>query len=125
MTRRSSSYAFGFAALWVILALARPETTFHLAPGIVAVAGVGSLVGRPAGRRDRWTAVAVGAVAGLLATIVLALAGRFDGPSLLPVGGALAETFVTQAVGAATASALAGFLARSGPGVGAGQGTLR
>ncbi len=112
MRLRSFSYAFGFAGLWVIVALVRAGTTFHLAPLIVAVAGVGSHLGRDVTGRDPWTGVLAGTTAALTGTGLLAAAGRLDGPSLLPVGGAVAESLVAAALGTLVAIVLAVVSAR-------------
>lgn len=99
--RRNFVGTFLFVFLWVVLAVARPSTTFHLAPLIVTA--------WPAvGEREPKRAAAM-AVTGLLiagATIlVLSITGMLQGPSLLPWGGSALESVV-----AATAGAVIGVL---------------
>ena len=98
------------AAAWVALAWIRPTTTWHLGPFLTAAAvGVGY---RLAGSgRLSWAAGAGTAVAGLtnalVATVVLAIAGKFDGASLLPAGGPLAEALLASLLGGAAGMAVA------------------
>lgn len=98
------------AAAWMVLAWVRPDTTWHLGP-VLAAAGVG--VGhRLAGSGPLSTAAGMGtAVAGLtnalVATFILELAGKLDGPSLLPAGGPLVEALVASVVGGAAGMAVA------------------
>lgn len=84
----------GFAALWALLAVSSPTTTFHVAPAVVA--GVGTL--RPPGReRRRATAATVALAAVTIAA--LDAAGALAGPSLLPVGGPVLEAVVVAIAG--------------------------
>lgn len=88
--------AFLFAALWVAVAGLRPDTTFHLAPLIVAA--------WPA-LRERELAGAVrmsllGLFLALATTMMLFSLGGLDGPSLLPWGGAGFESVLAGAAGA-------------------------
>ena len=83
----------GFAAIWVTAALVAAGITFHLGPVIVAGAV-------PVVARDRRAAAALLGVALALAIgIVLLLAGRMDGPSLLPWGGAMLESMLAAVAG--------------------------
>ena len=86
-----------FGLLWVVLAIASPAITYHLAPAIVA--GWPSLAGRHTARGPQ-LAVA-GFVIAAATTTLLSAAGYLDGPSLLPAGGAAAESYAAAAVGAA------------------------
>lgn len=85
-----------FVLLWVALAVARPSTTFHLAPLIVA--------GWPAiGEREPKLAAATAVVGFMVAgaaALVLSITGMLQGPSLLPWGGPALESMVAAGVGA-------------------------
>lgn len=98
--RTALSYGVGLAVLWVALATWRPTTTFHLAP--LLVAGV-IPVGATSLKSNRSVALmaAAGIVLALVTTAALAFAGRLDGPSLLPSGGAALESAVGALAGGA------------------------
>ena len=100
-------YAGGLALIWVVAASARPSTTFHLAPLLVAVTLPVVLGSDNASLHFRRLAggAAGGAGLALLITLVLTMADRLQGPSLLPAGGA-----VTEAVVFSFAGAIGGFL---------------
>lgn len=83
----------GFTLLWMALAVWRPETTWHLAPGIIAVAPLLAKSGDVPLRRASGLAVAL-ATAG-----ILGLSGQLRGPSLLPWGDATLEAIVVGMVG--------------------------
>ena len=94
--------------LWVILAFNNPETTYHLGPPLVAAAV--PLTHRSSGSGPLSAPAAAGAaVSGLtnalIATAVLAIAGKLEGESLLPFGDATVESIVFAVVGA-----IAGYL---------------
>ena len=103
--------SLGFALLWAVLAVVRPGTTFHLAPLLVAAAV--PWVNRFEDPQDRpaaylLAAVGTGIAAGM--SVLLAMAGRLDGPTLLPFGGALEESLV-----GAIAGGVAGLAVVAGP----------
>jgi hypothetical protein len=103
--------SLGFALLWALLAAVRPGTTFHLAPLLVAAAvpWVHRVQDRPARPAAyRLAAVGTGIAAGT--SVLLAIAGRLDGPTLLPFGGALEESLVGAVIGG-----LAGLAVLAGP----------
>ena len=86
---------------WIVASAITPDVTYHLAPVIVAAA--------PLSARDRlsasWPLFSFAfstAVALLLASL-----GLLQGPSLLPVGGALFESVVGALAGAAIGAVLA------------------
>ena len=97
------------AALWVVLAWINPDTTYHLAPVLVAASF-------PIGHRLRVghhlnpvQAVATFVGAGLnvgVATGILAWADKLRGPSLLSSGGAVMEAVIFGAVAAAVVAVL-------------------
>lgn len=103
--RRAGPLLAGFLALvWMVMALRRPDATFHLAPTLVAAswgAAQRAVAGAPS-ERGAGVAAAVGgaAVAGL-ATGVLGWAGALSGPTLWHEQGALGETILAVALGAA------------------------
>ncbi|MEX2424621.1 MAG: hypothetical protein WD990_11650 [Acidimicrobiia bacterium] len=101
MSARSWIPSAGFAVVWIVAATITPDVTYHLAPVIVAAAPVSS--------RDRlaptWPLFAFA----FTAVVAFGLA-RFDllqGPSLLPVGGALLESVVGAVAGAVIGTVLA------------------
>jgi hypothetical protein len=96
------------ALTWIGIAFLRDGVTFHLAPLIVTVvpAAVVRLDKRPT-TSEGVVAVASGMMAAVIATVILAVAGRLDGPSWLPVGDAALEAIVGITVGAAIAIAVA------------------
>ncbi|MDH3306695.1 MAG: hypothetical protein OEO77_04145 [Acidimicrobiia bacterium] len=100
-THRAQMYTTALAALWVTLTIFRPTTTFHLAPLLVGVAPVLSGDRRPARAME-------GPIIAVATAAILAVSGRLDGPSLLPVGGALLEAVVAAAAATAIALTLVG-----------------
>lgn len=85
--------AIGFGLIWVAAALLVEGTTFHLAPVIVAAA--------PAVRFPEWRlpGAVVGTTIAAAVALLLSLAGRLAGPSLLPIGGALLESVLGAVAG--------------------------
>ena len=106
--RRAASISLGLAVLWIVVALLRSGTTFHLAPILVAGA-LPVVVAFDA--QDQISAqhlvlpTVIGLVGALVTTLILTVADEMSGPSLLPSGGA-----VTEAVVFSVAGALGGFL---------------
>ena len=112
---RAIRISLGFALLWAVLAAIRPGTTFHLAPLLVAgaVPWVHRVqAGAPPLNVLRPAAVGLGLAAGT--SILLAMAGWLDGPSLLPFGGALEESLVGALVGSLAGLAIAAMPRRAG-----------
>ena len=101
-TLAALGYAAGLALIWVIAANVRPSTTFHLGP--LLVAGTLPVVlgsdKAPLHFRRLVGGAAGGAGLALLITLVLTIADRLQGPSLLPTGGAVAEAVVFSFAGA-------------------------
>lgn len=84
-----------FALLWVAIVIARPTTTFHLAPLIVAMwPGVTESESRRAA-----TLSAIGFVIAAGTTLALSAAGLLRGPTLLPWGGPAVESLLATAIG--------------------------
>ena len=105
---RAITYGLGFGSLWAVLVVVRPDTTFHLAPPLVAI--VVPAVYRFSGGTSRPQAlrlVGIGVGIAIATTIVLGLAGLLDGPSLLPFGGAFVESLIGATVGGAVGLVLA------------------
>lgn len=103
--------SLGLALLWAVLAAVRPGTTFHLAPLLVAgaVPWLQRVEDRPARPvAFRLAVVGIGIAAG--ASVLLAIAGWLEGPTLLPFGGALEESLVGAIIGG-----LAGLAVVTGP----------
>lgn len=108
--RRGLSWSVALAALWVVLALLRSGTTFHLAPFLVAA--IAAIVLATDSDREPVIHEVLGAsaaaiVVGIAATLILAAADSMTGPSLLPFGGAVTEAFVFVAVGGVAGPILA------------------
>ncbi|MFQ5554364.1 MAG: hypothetical protein ACE5GC_03195 [Acidimicrobiia bacterium] len=101
--RRGVSISIGLAVLWVVVALLRSGTTFHLAPLLVA----GALpVVVAFDLEDRISAqhlvlpTVIGLAGALAATALLTLVDEMQGPSLLPFGGAVTEAVLFSVAGA-------------------------
>ena len=90
---RGATPALGFAIIWLVAVFVVDGTTFHLAPVIVAAAAPIRFPER------RFTAAVVGATIAAAVAILLSLAGRMAGPSLLPIGGALLESVLGAVIG--------------------------
>ncbi len=102
--RRAASFSAGLAVLWVVLALVRTGTTFHLAPALVAVVFPVTYAYDTDGAstRDIGLAALAGLGLALVGTLILTVAGELTGSSLLPFGGAVTEAVVFAFAGAAT-----------------------
>ena len=101
VSARSWILSAGFAVVWTVAAAITPDVTYHLAPVIVAAAPVAS--------RDRlpssWPLFTFAFTAAV--ALGLALLDLLQGPSLLPVGGALFESVVGALAGAGIGAVLA------------------
>jgi len=93
--------ALGFALIWAVAAVVSPTTTFHLGPLIVAVSPV-----LFSDRRSATRLIPAGLGIAAVTSLALAASGSLQGPTLLPWGGALAESLVFAAVGTVAALAL-------------------
>lgn len=92
------------AVVWLLLARIHPETTYHLAPLLVAASwgGARRWVDRaPAPPRRGLAAAAGGGTVGLVTTVELAWINALEGPVLWGSGSALTETLVLLVLGAA------------------------
>lgn len=99
--RSGLTLAAGLSAVWLIAAAIRPTATYHLAP--ILIAGAIPFFARGAGRARSALAgaTAIGSLVAILAAVALAALDLLRGPSLLPVGGALAEAITFAVVGGA------------------------
>lgn len=101
--RRPVIISTGLALLWIVVALVRDGSTFHLAPALVAV--VSPVVFAfdtedEVSTRDAAFVAFAGLAVALVATLILTRADQLTGPSLLPFGGAVTESVVLAVVGA-------------------------
>jgi hypothetical protein len=110
---RAVAYGVVLAVVWVLLAWFH-DAAYHLAPLLVAAVvplGV-AVAARPPRPAIRLAAAGAGAFLALAATLILALAGRLHGGSLLPTGGVAAEAVAFSLAGALIGLVLA--MARGG-----------
>jgi len=109
-TRRALGWSVALAVLWVVVALIRPTSTFHLAPFLIAAAPPVLLTLDGDSRAD-WTTVlriALGGMAlALTATFVVSFLGAMQGPPFEGFSGPLVEAVAFTAVGAALGVGLA------------------
>lgn len=99
------------AAVWALLVVWRPTTTWHLAPLILAAAwpwvvGQDTSSGDASSRRRILLAGIRGLGAALAITGVLSAAGRLDGPTWTGSGTTLVEALLLSAGGAAIATTM-------------------
>jgi hypothetical protein len=80
----------GLAGVWLLAALLRTDTTFHLGPIILPLI---PLLIAPKGSRTKAIGVAVGVGAGVIA--LLSLTGNLSGPAFEPFSSAMAESVLT------------------------------
>jgi hypothetical protein len=93
-------YGFGLAVLWLVLALITSTTTYHLAPPLVAATPVVvDAWERPSSTTGHALRAVLGFALVLIITGILSVSGNLDGPSLLPVGGAVLESVVFAIAG--------------------------
>ncbi len=95
--RRALQWGVPLAGLWLIVALARPETTFHLAPFLIAAAPPILLVldDRTLVDRPDMVRVALGALAiAAVATIAVSAVGAMQGPAFEAFGTPVVEAVV-------------------------------
>jgi hypothetical protein len=80
----------GIAGVWILAALLRSETTFHLGPVILPLI---PLLIAPKENRMKAVGVAVGLGAAVIA--ILSVTGNLSGPAVEPFPSALAESVLT------------------------------
>jgi len=100
--RRALVWGFALAGLWVIVALIRPTSTFHLAPFLIAAAPPVLFALDDSNRTD-WTTMfrlAGGGIAfALAATLVVSVLGAMQGPAFEAFSGPFVEAVVFAVVG--------------------------
>ena len=99
-------FGVGLALLWAVIATARPETTFHLAPLLVAASPAGLAAGT-VDRRGAGFLGALGLALGLAVFGYLVAAPGLDGPTLGPFTSVIQETILLTLAGAAIGAAVA------------------
>ena len=99
--RSGLGIAAALSAVWMIAAAVRPTATYHLAP--ILIAGAIPVLARGAGlaRSTVVGATLIGSAVAILAGLILGALDFLRGPSLLPVGGALAEAITFAVLGGA------------------------
>ena len=102
--RRALVWSVALAGLWVVVALIRPTSTFHLAPLLIAAAPP-VLFTLDGDNRADWATVlrlAAGGIAlALAATFAVSVLGAMQGPPFEGFSGPLVEAVVLTAVGTA------------------------
>lgn len=102
-TRRALMWGAMFAVLWVVVAILRPATTFHLAPFVIAAAPPVLFVLDEGTSTDRGSVLRIGAISAALSigTALLLLAvGAMGGPVFEAFPSPLVEALALTAVGA-------------------------
>lgn len=103
---RAVAAAATAALMWAALALWHPTVTYHLAPGVVVLAGPLSLAwtGPVRGTGTVLLATASGAGTALAAALVLQACHALSGPTLLPGASSLTEALVVIVASGALAA---------------------
>jgi len=100
--RRALVWSVALAGLWVVVALIRPTSTFHVAPFLIAAAPTVLFTLDGDGRAE-WPTVlrlATGGMAlALAATFAVSILGAMQGPPFESFSGPLVEAVVFTAVG--------------------------
>ena len=103
--RRALIWSAALAGLWVVVALIRPTSTFHLAPFLIAAAPP-VLLTLDGSSATNWATVlrlaAGGTAIALAATLLVAVTGAMQGPAFEGFSGPLLEAVVFTAAGTAT-----------------------
>ena len=94
----------GIALVWIVAAVVRSETTFHLGPIILPFV---PLIAAPRPVRGKAVGVALAMGAGVIA--LLSLTGNLSGPSFEPFPSAVAESVVALAASGMLALGFARF----------------
>ena len=88
--RQTYLVTVAIAAVWILAALLRTETTFHLGPAILPII---PLLVAPKDSRVKAVSVALGIGTGVIA--LLSFTGNLSGPSFEPFPSAVAESVFT------------------------------
>ena len=113
--RRALVWGALLAGLWVVVALIRPTSTFHLAPFLIAGAPPVLFGLDGPDRSDRTPVMRIGAAALVLAVAtlgVVAAIGAMQGPSFEAFPSPLIEAAVFSAIGSVTGVGFALWKAR-------------
>jgi hypothetical protein len=99
-----------FGAIWVFMAWSTPDNNYFMFPMLIAAAVPVSY--RLIAGRALPVGIAMGAsIAGILnvflLTAMLAIAGKLEGPTMLPVGGVVVDAILLGLIGAALGTLLA------------------
>ena len=101
---RALVWSGALAGLWVVVALIRPTSTFHLAPFLIAAAPP-VLFTLDGDRRAEWPTVlrlaAGGTALALAATFAVSILGAMQGPPFEGFSGPLVEAVIFTAFGTA------------------------
>ncbi len=110
---RRSPYIYlsgAFGAIWVMMAWSWPENSYFMFP-VLAAAAVPVSYRLIAGRTLPLGTSIGAAVAGLLNVILLSamltIAGKLEGPTMLPAGGAMVDAILLGLTGAVAGTLLA------------------
>jgi hypothetical protein len=98
--RPALGWTAAIAAVWIVAAALRPETTLHLGPLLLPLIPAFLL----RGQEGAYAGVLGGAALGAGVLVVLLLSGNLDGPALEPFTSVITESVVFLA--AATAAGL-------------------
>ncbi len=101
--RRALLWGALLALLWVVIAVLRPATTFHLAPFLVAATPPVLLVLDEGASADRSSVLRIGAISTALslgAALLLLAIGAMEGPVFEVFPSPLVEVVALTAVGA-------------------------
>lgn len=100
--RRALVWSFALAGLWIIVALIRPTSTFHLAPFLIAAAPP-VLFALDGSNRTDWTTMfrlaGGGITFALAATLAVSVLGAMQGPAFEVFSGPFVEAVVFAVVG--------------------------
>ena len=111
ISRNPYIYVSGaFGAIWVLIAWSSPENSYFMFPPLIAASVPMSY--RLIAGKALPIGIALGAsIAGLLNVFLLAallaIAGKLEGPTLLPAGGAVVDAIVLSILGAVAGAFLA------------------
>ena len=89
------TWTIGIAALWLVTAFVRGDTTVHLGPVLLPI--VPAMLGRGTNHPQRLTLL--GLATGSAVITILYLTGRLSGPAVPPFSDALTESITLLAVG--------------------------
>jgi hypothetical protein len=92
--RSAIAWTAGVAAIWILAAVLRPETTLHLGPVFLPLIPAFLLKGD----ERALVGVVAGIALGAATITLLSLTGNLDGPPIEPFTSTLTESYVVLAV---------------------------